>query len=162
MRFFLTAVFVLLPAIASAQVANPGLAGQITPDSFKLSASAIASPLMPNYWRTMISYTLKNNSGMNLYMGVIPSGTTVGSCSDDGADVTGGIPPLWSDYPSFVPAGATIRGNISIGNCSAPNPGSPTVDISIMFGIARTRTARPNRIIELPLSTTGSIKQYTQ
>jgi hypothetical protein len=69
--FRIIAVFLALISPAFAQVATPdeSLQGQLAPESFKLSGSAIATRPYAEWWTT-VSYTLVNDSGMNLYIGL--------------------------------------------------------------------------------------------
>ena len=71
----------LSPACAQVTQQDESLQEQLVPDSFKIEASAVASKF--NWlWNTTISYTVTNNSGMNLYLGVMRGGVTIGSCTD--------------------------------------------------------------------------------
>ena len=71
----------LSPACAQVTQQDESLQEQLVPDSFKIEASAVASKF--NWlWNTTVSYTVTNNSGMNLYLGVMRGGVTIGSCTD--------------------------------------------------------------------------------
>src|SRR5271170_7288362 len=69
------------PASAQVTQSDESLQEQLVPESFKLEATAVAAKF--NWlWNTTISYTITNNSGMNLYLGVMRGGVTIGSCTD--------------------------------------------------------------------------------
>jgi hypothetical protein len=70
--FRIIAVFLALISPAFTQVATPAesLQEQLVPESFKLSGSAIATRPYAEWWTT-VPYTLVNDSGMNLYMGLL-------------------------------------------------------------------------------------------
>ena len=71
----------LSPACAQVTQQDESLQEQFVPESFKIEATAVASKF--NWlWNTTISYTVTNNSGMNLYLGVMRGGVTIGSCTD--------------------------------------------------------------------------------
>ena len=74
-------LFCVSPACAQVTQQDESLQEQLVPESFKVEASAVASKF--NWlWNTTISYTVTNNSGMNLYLGVMRGGVTIGSCTD--------------------------------------------------------------------------------
>jgi hypothetical protein len=152
---WLAASIVVVLSIASAaptyaQVVQQDntLQQQLVADSFKLEASAISSKFNW-FWNTRISYVITNNTGMNLYLGVMQHGVTFGSCTD-AQQISGSLQFLPSPHavaysynPSqglprgeFVPAGAQAAGTIILANCATPNPGYPTapLPISLMLG----------------------------
>ncbi len=69
------------PAFAQVIAGDNALLEQLVPESLKFEASAVASKADLFNWRTNISYTLTNNSGMNLYMGIMMGSVAIGSCS---------------------------------------------------------------------------------
>ena len=141
-----------LPSPASAQATqqqDQSLQEQFVPESFKLDASAVSSKT--NWlWSTTASYTITNNSGMNLYLGVRQGGATIGSCTDAQArgalqflpNPHGGVfsvdPQVGLPRGAYVPAGARAVGAIVFSNCPAPNPGFPTAPLSISLMVGKT------------------------
>src|ERR1700675_526477 len=71
----------LSPACAQVTQQDESLQEQLVPDSFKIQASAVASSFNC-LWNTTVSYTITNNSGMSLYLGVMRGGVTIGSGAD--------------------------------------------------------------------------------
>jgi hypothetical protein len=131
---------------ASAQVAlqsDETLQEQIIPESFVITGDATASKINW-FWRTNISYSIVNKTGINLYMGVMQGGVSLGSCGDVNT-TQGGLPqlpsptavaysaPAGSGPPRaiFVPASGKTSGLIVLNNCAAPNPGFPTAPLSL-------------------------------
>ena len=57
----------------------------------------------------------------------------------------------------FAPAGARIAGNISLDECSAPNPGSPTAPVSLSLMIGKTLAIKS--MIQYPVSATAPIRR---
>ena len=168
--FGLVFLFALMSA-AAAQVTAPdqSLQQQLIPESFKLQASAVATK--ENWdWKTAVSYTLKNNSGMNLYMGIMMGSISLGTCTQTQA-ARGGFQLLPGPgviaYPidirvgpphaAYVPAGARIAGTIILDDCSAPNPGQPTVPLSITLMVGKS--AKWKTMIQYPVSADAPIQQ---
>jgi len=165
-------IFFALTSSTLAQVTTPdsSLQEQLVPESFKLEATAIAAKVNLSDWRTTVSYALTNNSGMNLYIGIMMGSIAIGSCTEAQSahgglqllpgpntiaypvDLTVGPP-----RPVFVPAGTRVAGTILVEDCSAPNPGSPTapLSISLMIGKSEARKA----MIQYPLSVDALIRQ---
>ena len=125
----------LSPACAQVTQQDESLQEQFVPESFKVEATAVASKF--NWlWNTTISYTVTNNSGMNLYLGVMRGGVTIGSCTD-AEEIRGTLQFLPNPHAhvfsvnpmqgpprgAFVPAGGRAAGAIVVYNCPAPNPG---------------------------------------
>jgi hypothetical protein len=165
----LISLFSLSPA--SAQVTQPdeSLQEQFVPESFKLQASAIASKF--NWlWSTTISYTITNDSGMNLYLGVMQGGVTIGNCTD-AEEIRGSLQFLPNPHATaysmnpmqgpprgaFVPAGGRAAGAIVVNNCPAPNPGFPTAPLSISLLVGKSETFRS--MTTFPLSVDAPIRQ---
>lgn len=160
-----------LPPSASAQVTqqDESLQEQFVPESFKLEASAVASKF--NWlWNTTISYTITNNSGMNLYLGVMRGGVTIGNCTD-AQEIRGSLQFLpnphasaYSMNPSegpprgaFVPAGGRAAGAIVVYNCATPNPGYPTAPVSISLLVGKSQSFKT--MTTFPLSVDAPIRQ---
>jgi hypothetical protein len=138
-------ILTLLASPAAAQLMGPdnSLQQQLVPESLPFEATAVATKINQFEWTTTISYAVTNKTGMNLYMGVAIGGVSIGSCSR-ATRASGGLrfipPPGMTSYstnmvggdpqPIFAPAGARIAGSISLDECSAPNPGSPTAPVS--------------------------------
>jgi hypothetical protein len=170
------AVFlVALTSSAFAQVTpreDHSLQEQLVPESFKLAASA-ASHLFVWRWLTTVSYTLKNDSGMNLNIALLDRSISIGSCTEVD-DVKGALPKLHAAaarprtvishaapiYPSpaFVPAGARVSGTIVIDNCEAPNPGSPKAPLSLTLLL---RKSDGDQILSYPLSVDAPVRRLT-
>lgn len=142
------------PALAQVMQEDESLQQQLVPESFKLQASAIASKF--NWlWNTRISYNITNNSGMNLYLGIMQTGVALGSCTD-AEEISGSLQFLpapnataYSFNPmqgkprgAFVPAGATVAGTIVLYNCATPNPGYPTAPLSIALMLGKSEAFR--------------------
>jgi hypothetical protein len=165
------AVFLLaLTSSAFAQVAREdhSLQEQLVPESFKVTASAV-SQFFVWHWMTTVSYTLKNDSGMNLNMAVLDRSISIGSCTDV-ETVKGALPKLSADgrqygsvnigagpaHPAFVPAGARISGTIVIDMCDAPNPGSPTAPLSMTLLLRKTNV---DKLVPYPVSIDAPVRQ---
>jgi hypothetical protein len=117
-----------------------------------------------------ISYTLTNNSGMNLYMGIMMGSASIGSCTDI-RNARGGLqllpgpnaiaygvdPSVGPPRAAYVPAGGRVAGTLAAEECSAPNPGSPTAPFSFSLMIGKTDSAKT--MIQVPLSIDASIRQ---
>lgn len=166
-------VLLILTSPVSAQIMSPdeGLLQQLVPESFPLEASALAAKVSLGEWNTTISYTLSNNSGMNLYMGVLMGSVSIGSCNQ-ATRTSGGLALLpgrgaiaypidlsvGPPQPVIVPAGARIGGNITIERCDAPNPGFPTAPVAMTLMIGRSPSIKG--MIQYPVSTTASIRRF--
>lgn len=167
-----TIVLALLMSPAAAQVMGPdeSLQQQLVPESFPFEATAVATKVNLFEWVTTISYVITNKSGMNLYMGVAIGSVSIGSCTL-ATRASGGLrflPPRgMMNYSSnitagepeaiFAPAGARIGGTISLDECSAPNPGSPTAPISMSLMIGKTQAIKS--MIQYPVSATAPIRR---
>ncbi len=167
-----TIVLALLMSPAAAQVMGPdeSLQQQLLPESFPFEATAVATKINMLEWVTTISYTVTNKSGMNLYMGVAIGGVSIGSCTR-ATRTSGGLrflpPPGMINYsinmvggdpqPIFAPAGARITGSVSLDECSAPNPGSPTAPVSMSLMIGKTQAIQS--MIQYPVSATAPVRR---
>jgi len=165
------AIFFALTSTALAQVMTPdsSLQEQLVPESFKFEASAVASKVNAD-WRTSVSYALTNNSGMNLYMGIMMGSISIGSCAE-ARNARGGLQLLpganaiayaidmtvGPPRPVYVPAGARVAGTIIVEECSAPNPGSATAPLSMSLMIGKSEARKT--MIQYPLSVDASIRQ---
>jgi len=154
-----------------AQVTQPdeSLQEQFVPESFKIEGSAIAAQV--NWtWNTTVSFTVTNNSGMNLYLGVMRGGVTIGSCTQAN-DIRGALQFLPSPHATayavdlvqgpprgvFVPAGARVAGAIIVSDCTAPNPGFPTAPLSMTLMVGKTQSFKT--MTSFPLSADVPIRQ---
>ena len=159
----------LSPACAQVTQQDESLQEQFVPDSFKIEATAVASKF--NWlWNTTISYTVTNNSGMNLYLGVMRGGVTIGSCTD-AQEIRGTLQFLPNPHAhvfsvnpmqgpprgAFVPAGARAAGAIVVYNCPAPNPGYPTAPLSISLLVGKSQSFQT--MTTFPLSVDAPIRQ---
>lgn len=161
-RVFL--ILVALTAAALAQVpADMNLAEQLLPESFRLEAQAISARTDAFDFKTVVTYTLTNNSGMNLYIGILSASVSIGRCGDIrtahgalqllrrreaiayGIDLVNG-----PARPVFVPAGARIAGTLEADDCAAPNPGSPTAPLAMTLVIGKRPEAAAT--IRFPIS----------
>lgn len=164
-------IFFSLVAPARAQVTqqDESLQEQFVPESFKIEATAIASKFNW-FWNTTISFTVTNNSGMNLYLGVMRGGVTIGNCTD-AEEIRGSLqflpnphataysvnPMQGSPRGVFVPAGARVAGAIVVNNCAAPNPGFPTAPVSLTLMVGKTQAFQT--MTTFPLSVDAPIRQ---
>ena len=158
----------IAPLRAQVADADPALAEQLVPESFKLDASAIVTR---GDRRTSVSYALTNNSGMNLYMGVARNSVAIGSCGD-APSTRGGLMLLSpsSDAPTFIldgpphllfaPAGGKTSGLITFEDCIAPNPRSPTAPFSMTLMMSQTNNLKG--MVQFPVSTTASVRLAPQ
>ena len=157
------------PASAQVMQQDESLQEQLVPESFKVEATAIASKF--NWiWNTTISYTVTNNSGMNLYLGVMQGGVTIGNCTD-AEEIRGSLQFLPNPHANaysvnpmqgpprgaFVPAGARAAGVIVVYNCAAPNPGFPTAPLSISLMVGKSQSF--HTMTTFPLSVDAPIRQ---
>lgn len=167
---FASLLFVVnAPASAQVTPQDESLQEQFVPESFKLEATAVAAKFNW-FWNTTISFTITNNSGMNLYLGVMQHGVTIGSCAD-AQEIRGALQFLpnphahvFSVNPSqgpprgaFVPAGARVAGAIIVANCAAPNPGFATAPVSIQLLVGKSQSFQT--MTNFPLSFEAPIRQ---
>ena len=162
-------VLILLLASSAAALAqvskqDESLQEQLVPDSFSLTGTATSRN---NVWRwqTSISYSIVNKSGINLYIGLLNTGISLGICGD--VDATkGGLSLLPSPtamsysgdpHEAFLPASGRISGIIVLDNCPAPNPGFPTAPLSLTLMFGKTREWK--RMVLLPLDAEIPIRQ---
>jgi hypothetical protein len=167
---FLT-VLILAASPASAQVTkqDESLQEQFVPESFKLDATAVAAKF--NWlWNTTINYSIANNSGMNVYLGIMRGGVALGSCTD-AEEARGSLQFLPNPHATaysvnpmqgpprgaFVPAGARVAGAIIVYNCAAPNPGYPTAPLSISLMVGKSEAFQT--MTTFPLSMNSPIRQ---
>jgi hypothetical protein len=159
----------LTPSRAQVTQQDESLQEQLVPESFKIEATAIASKF--NWlWNTTITFAVTNNSGMNLYLGVMRGGVTIGSCTD-AEEIRGSLQFLPNPHATaysvnpmdgpprgtFVPAGGRVAGAIVLYNCAAPNPGFPTAPTSITLLAGKTQAFRT--MTTFPLSADVPIRQ---
>jgi hypothetical protein len=157
------------PAFAQVTPQDESLQEQLVPESFKLEATAVAAKF--NWlWNTTINYTIANNSGMNLYLGIMRGGVAIGSCTD-AEEASGSLQFLPNPHAhvfsinpmqgpprgAFVLAGARVAGAIVVSNCAAPNPGYPTAPLSISLMIGKTQAFQT--MTTFPLSMNAPIRQ---
>ena len=148
-RLFALLLLIASPAFAQVQKQqDDSLQEQLLPESFKIAGSATAIGHVTGYWETTLIYSVTNNSGMNLYLGVAQNGLALGSCGGIGGMV-GGLPmlplPNAGGYSPnggeprgiYVPSGVKVSGTVILAMCSAPNPGSPTAPLSLTMMIGR-------------------------
>ena len=166
---FFISFSVVAPAHAQVTQQDESLQQQLVPDSFKLQADAVAAKFNW-FWNTTISFSITNNSGMNLYMGVMRGGVTIGNCTD-AEQIQGSLQFLpnprataYSVNPMdgpprgvFVPAGARVSGDIIVANCAAPNPGHPTAPVSLTLMVGGSQAFRT--MTTFPLSFDTPIRQ---
>ena len=169
------AAALLLPVLASAQIIqNPeALQEQLVPESFKLTASAIAEKVpYHRLWRTSITYSIANDSGMNLYIGISQQGLAIGSCTEV-ESTTSGLPllppptaiayaaPIGGGEPRgiYVPSGGKAGGTIIMAECEAPNPGSPTAQLSLTLMLGKKPSF--TKMFTYPLSTDAPVRQLS-
>jgi hypothetical protein len=160
---------VLSPAFAQVTQQDESLQEQFVPESFKVEASAVAAKF--NWlWNTTISYTITNNSGMNLYLGVMRGGVTIGNCTD-AEEIRGSLQFLPNPHANaysvnpmqgpprgaFVPSGGRAADTIVVYNCPAPNPGFPTAPLSISLMVGKSQTFQT--MTTFPLSADTPIRQ---
>ena len=166
------AVSVLAASPAAAQVTpkqDESLQEQFVPESFKLQATAVAAKF--NWlWNTTINYTIANNSGMNVYLGIMRGGVAIGNCTD-AEEARGSLQFLPNPHATaysvnpmqgpprgaFVPAGARVAGAIIVYNCAAPNPGFPTAPLSISLMVGKSESFKT--MTTFPLSMDSPIRQ---
>ena len=160
---------VSLPAKAQVTQQDQTLQQQLVSDSFTLNGDAIAQKFNW-FWDTTVSYSIVNNTGMNLYLGFMINSATIGSCTSV-ERATGALMLLpsprataYSMNPmqgpprgAFVPTGGRASGTLVFDNCAAPNPGYPTAPLSVSLMIGRSE--RPREMIQFPLSANVPIRQ---
>jgi hypothetical protein len=158
-----------LSSIAQVTQQDQTLQQQLVADSFSITGDAIAQKFNW-FWNTTVTYSIVNNSGMNLYLGFMINSATIGSCTSV-ERATGALMLLpsprataYSMNPmqgpprgAFVPTGGRASGTLVFDNCAAPNPGYPTAPFSVSLMIGRSESWR--QMIQFPLSATVSIRQ---
>jgi hypothetical protein len=175
----LVVVLFLLTVPAVAQVTevplgDEGLMDQLTPDSLKLEADAIATHDMSS-WETAISYQITNNSGMNLVMGIASGSVAIGACTDvnrtrGGLSLLPNAAQAGSDWTSQVTeldagpihavtvlAGGKVSGTVIAISCRAPNPGFPTATLSMTLMLAKSQKSRA--MFDFPMSIETPVRQ---
>jgi len=142
------------PALAQV-MEDKALQEQLIPESFKLEATAIAEKINQFEWRTTVSYSVTNNSGMNLYAGVLMGSVSVGTCADF-RNAHGGLhvlpgpnaiayavdPSVGRPRPVYVPAGARVSRHARRRGMRRAQPWLTQGDVFILLD------GRPKRIIE--------------
>ena len=170
LRVAMMIVLLMSPAAAQVMGLDESLQQQLVPESFPFEATAVATKINQFEWTTTITYAVTNKSGMNLYMGVAIGGVSIGSCTR-ATRASGGVrflpPPGMMNYSTnitggdpqviFAPAGARIAGSISLDECSAPNPGSPTAPVSMSLMIGKTQAIKS--MIQYPVSANAPIRR---
>jgi len=168
---FAISISLCLSSPASAQVTqqDESLQEQFVPESFKLEASAVSAKF--NWlWNATISYSITNNSGMNVYLGIMQGGVAIGNCTD-AEEVRGSLQFLPNPHATaysvnpmqgpprgaFVPAGARVAGAIILFNCPAPNPGYPTAPLSLSLMVGKTQAFQT--MTTFPLSVEAPVRQ---
>ena len=157
------------PAFAQVTPQDESLQEQFVPESFKVDATAVAAKF--NWlWNTTINYSVVNNSGMNVYLGIMRGGVSLGNCTD-AEEVRGSLQFLPNPHATaysvnpmqgpprgtFVPDGAHVAGAIILYNCAAPNPGYPTAPLSISLLVGKTQAFQT--MTNFPLSMDTPIRQ---
>jgi hypothetical protein len=157
------------PVFAQVTQQDESLQEQFVPESFKVEATAVASKF--NWlWNTTVSYTVTNNSGMNLYLGVMRGGVTIGSCTD-AQEISGALQFLPNPHAhvfsvnpmqgpprgAFVPSGGRAAGAIVVYNCPAPNPGYATAPLSISLLVGKSQSFQT--MTTFPLSVDAPVRQ---
>ena len=168
-------VVAILVAFTSAAVAQAtkqeqsSLSEQFVAESFKIEATAVATQFN-FWWNTTVSYTITNNSGMNLYAGFLTNSVAIGSCTDP-ETVRGALQLLpapaataWRTDSSigtpsgaFLPPGARASGTLIFAHCAAPNPGFETAPLSITLMVGREQSFRT--MAQFPLSIDAPVRQ---
>ena len=166
-------ILIALTDIACAQIVKPdeNLQEQIVPESFAFTGTATARKFN-SFWRTSVSYTVVNKSGINLYLGLMQNGVSLGSCGD-AESTQSGLPllpsPSASVYSSpagglpravFVPASGRTSRRIVLENCAAPNPGFETAPLSITLMLGKTNDWK--KMITLPVDAEIPIRQLAE
>ena len=162
----------LLPSSAPAQILEQGgtLTEQLLPESFKFDATATAAKYGLFDWKTTISYTVTNNSGMNLHMGILLGSVSIGTCTE-ARESRGGMALLpgpnaiayaidmsvGAPRPVFVPAGQRVAGTIIVEECQAPNPGSAKAPVSMTLMLGKTPSIK--NMSQVSLSGDFPVKQ---
>ena len=159
-----------LPSFSQVATNGNALLDQLIPDSFKLEANATAAQAGLMDWRTSISYSVSNKSGMNLWMGIAMDSVAIGTCSQ--AHIYHGglalLPtPRTTAYsfnpsqglprPVMVPSGGRVAGMIEVENCAAPNPGFETAPLSLSLMLGKTNETKD--MVEFPMSIDTPIRQ---
>ena len=163
-RILIAALFVPVSTVAQVPKLDETLQEQIVAGSFVLSGSALAKRD-----QTVVSYTIVNKTGINIYMATTSDGTSVGSCLDDIRLREAGLPVVPgpnSGAPSgripgvFVPASGRASGSFVVVGCTSPNPGFPTALLGITLMISRTNDWKT--MFALPVEGEISIRQDTE
>ena len=168
-------LFLLLALIdtAHAQILKRDeLQEQIVPDSFTLTGSASASRIGNSFWRMSVNYAIVNKTGINLYLGFLQDGISLGSCGN-AERVQGGLPllpsPSAGSYSSsngggaprgvFVPASGRIAGMIILDNCGTPNPGFPTAPLALTLMLGKAGDF--SKMVTLPIDAEIPVRQLS-
>ena len=150
------------PAVAQIAPQNPNaqLEQQLLPESFKVEASAITAPLNSVETDTTLTYSVTNNSGMNLYAGLAPGSASLGTCRD--ARQARGLmflpgggsyyydPSVGEARAAFLTAGGRVAGSIFFVDCDGPNPGFATAPLTLALMLGRANNFAA--MIVFPLS----------
>ncbi|MGE3642878.1 MAG: hypothetical protein AB7F96_03385 [Beijerinckiaceae bacterium] len=176
MRAVLFYLVLSVPATAQILPNDRKLHDQLIPQSFQLEASAIAGTQFDHgSHRTMISYTITNKTGLNLYMGIAMNTIAIGICADTfsvhgglqllphrgvfayGVDIQAGPPRA-----AFVSAGGKIGGTIIMRNCYAPNPGSATAPVSMSLMVGNSESPRQMTQVSVSAQAAVRLMEYQQ
>ena len=171
LRIIVILIALTSPAFAQVLTPDQSLQEQLVPESFKFEAKAIAAKANLFDWQTTVSYTLTNNSGMNLYMGIMMGSASIGSCTDI-RNARGGLqllpgpnaiaygvdPTIGPPRAAYIPAGGRVAGTLAAEGCSAPNPDSPTAPFSMSLMLGKTDAQRS--MVQIPLSVDAPIRQF--
>jgi hypothetical protein len=154
---------------------------QISPTSFVLTATATAVVKRGEAWgaeyaHTVVNYSLQNQSGMNLFMGIDGKSLSIGNCRelDEVRGALGMLDnvgvrnpgPAWGlagstqNRPVMMPSGAVMSGALIFKDCAAPNPGFPTAILSFRIGIGPT--TQQSEMIALPIGADVPVRQIKQ
>src|SRR5688572_29122001 len=109
--FRITFFLLALTSATHAQVMreDQSLQEQLVSESFKLSASSVSEHFVWQ-WRTTVTYTLKNDSGMNLYVGLMDQSASIGSCTE-ADEIRGALPKLPAPGQMFMSVPTSGGGN---------------------------------------------------
>jgi hypothetical protein len=159
LRLIFVLFLLITPAFAQvteAPLDDEGLVDQLTPDSLKLEADAVAKP--GAFSETVISYQITNNSGMNLVMDIADGSISIGACPTLGTS-SGSLNPFTHEAITVM-AGGTVSGALTFYGCEAPNPGFPTAKFSMMLLLAKSKKSRT--MADFPISIDAPVRQVQQ
>ena len=143
------------PASTSASASSDGsLQGRLLPSSIKLTARQLMVASVYTGRDGLLEYTIENNSGMSLAIGIESGSYSAGACSNDFDDYASGLPIVsdspYSKRPVVVPNSGKVNGTLDFNYNSCNTEavkGTSAVPVAMTVVLSYK-----NEVVRLPLS----------